>query len=167
VPLADDLSLARASLEQRPAQLHRHCDLPSHFDALAVARLFVGQTCALWTVPVVLEQRAELVCGQLVANAVEHAQSTSRLTLTWTAAALTVSVRDYRATPVPHTRPIDLHALGGRGMHLVTAVAHCWGAHQHPDGNTIWVNLVCQRPKGTSRRPTQQTYPTVSKPARR
>jgi anti-sigma regulatory factor (Ser/Thr protein kinase) len=151
VPLADDLPAARALLEQRPAQLRRHWDLPLHTGAPAAARLFARQTCALWLLPEVLEEFAELVSSELVTNAVQHAQSCSRLTLTCTGSMLRVSVRDYRLTPVPRPRPIDIDVPGGRGLHLVTAVAHSWGTTQHPDGKTIWVNLIGEKyPGGTS-----------------
>jgi len=56
--------------------------------------------------------------------------------------ALRVSVRNCRPTPIPRPRPIDIDALTARGLHLVTALAHCWGTDQHPDGKTIWVHLV-------------------------
>jgi anti-sigma regulatory factor (Ser/Thr protein kinase) len=152
VPLADDLASARALLEQRPAQLRRHCDLPLHRGAPAAARLFARDSCARWSVPQALEELAELVSSELVTNAVQHAHSSSRLTVTWTGSVLRVSVRDYWPTPVPRPRPIDIDAPSGRGLHLVTAVAHSWGADQHQDGKTIWVNLVdAEQPEGPSR----------------
>jgi hypothetical protein len=142
VPLADDLTAARALLEQRPAQLRRHCDLAPHPGAPAIARLFARQTCTLWSLPQTLEQITELVSSELVTNALHHACSSSRLTLTNTASTLRVSLRNYRPTPAPQAQPIDIDALGSPGLHLATAVAHSWGTTQHPDGHTIWVNLV-------------------------
>jgi anti-sigma regulatory factor (Ser/Thr protein kinase) len=103
--------------------------------------MFVRQTCALWSLPELLTELAELVSSELVTNAVEHAHSASRLTLTCIGSRLRVSVRDYRPTPMPRPRPTEIDAPGGRGLHLVTAVARSWGATQHPDGKTIWVNL--------------------------
>jgi anti-sigma regulatory factor (Ser/Thr protein kinase) len=142
VPLAEDRPAARALLEQQPAHLRRHCDLTSHPGAPAVARLFVRQTCALWSLPQILEQLAELVSSELVTNAVQHADSGSRVTLTYTGSMLRVSLRDYRPTPAPWSRPINIHAPRGRGLHLVTAAVHSWGTTPHPDGTTMWVNLV-------------------------
>ncbi|HKS51808.1 MAG TPA: ATP-binding protein [Pseudonocardiaceae bacterium] len=72
-----------------------------------------------------LEQRAELVASEVVTNVVEHAHSSSRLTVSSTGSALRVSVRDYRPTPIPRPRPIDIDAPAGRGLHLVTALAYC------------------------------------------
>jgi anti-sigma regulatory factor (Ser/Thr protein kinase) len=141
VPLAEDLAAARALLEQRPAQLRRHCDLPLHISAPGAARMFVRETCALWSLPEVLTEWAELVSSELVTNAIEHAHSSSRLTVTCFGSMLRVSVRDYRPMPMPRPRPTEIDTPGGRGLHLITAVAHSWGATQHPDGKTIWVNL--------------------------
>jgi two-component sensor histidine kinase len=112
----------------------------------------------LWSVSEALEQLAELVASELVTNAVEHAHSSSRLTLTSTGSALRVSVRDYRPMPLPRPRPIAIDGSGGRGLHLVTLMAHCWGADEHPDGKTMWAQLV-DREHGPRTGPvtTQQT----------
>jgi anti-sigma regulatory factor (Ser/Thr protein kinase) len=117
-------------------------DLPMHDAAPAAARDFVRETCAAWSVPQNTEQLAELVANELVTNAVQHARSSSRVTLTSTKSVLRISVRDYRLSPIPRPRPIDVTASSGRGLHLVAAVAHAWGADPHPDGKTVWVNLV-------------------------
>lgn len=142
VPLADDLPAARALLEQRPPHVRRHRDLPPDHAAPAAARLFVRETCAAWWVGRATGEIVELVSNELVTNAVQHARTSSRLFLTCTESALRVSVRDYRATPAPRPRPIDIAAPSGRGLHLVVALAHTWGVHQHPDGKTIWANVV-------------------------
>jgi anti-sigma regulatory factor (Ser/Thr protein kinase) len=165
VSLAKDVSEARARLDQRPAQLRRHCDLPVHRAAPAAARQFVRQSCQLWSVSEGLEQRAELVASELVTNAVEHAQSSSRLTVTSTGSALRVSVRDYRPTPAPRPHPIALDAPAGRGLHLVTALAYCWGTDEHPDGKTIWAHLVDRKQDAeTGRRLTHQTGQLANTP---
>lgn len=88
------------------------------------------------------EELAELVANELVTNAVQHARSSSRVTLTGSKSALHIAVRDYWPSPIPRPQPIDIAALSGRGLHLVAAVAHTWGADQHPDGKTIWAKLA-------------------------
>ncbi|MBV8992385.1 MAG: ATP-binding protein, partial [Pseudonocardiales bacterium] len=143
VPLATDLPGARALLKQRPPQVRRHWDIPPHSAAPAAARRFVRETCAAWSLPQAVKELAELVSSELVTNAVKHAHSSSRVTLTYTGSALRVSVRDYRPSPIPRPRPIDIAARHGRGLHLVAAMADTWGADQHPDGKTIWANLAC------------------------
>ncbi|MBV9164470.1 MAG: ATP-binding protein [Pseudonocardiales bacterium] len=141
VPLAADLPSARALLQQRPPQVRRHRDLPLHNTAPAAARLLVRESCALWSVPQTVREIAELISSELVSNAVEHAHSSSRLTLTCTTSALRISVRDYRPAPIPRPRPLDIGAPRGRGLHLVAALAQTWGTNQHPDGKTIWATV--------------------------
>jgi anti-sigma regulatory factor (Ser/Thr protein kinase)/anti-anti-sigma regulatory factor len=141
VPVAADLAAARALLEQRPAHVRRHRDLPMHNTAPAAARLFVREVAALWLVPQVAQEIAELLSTELVTNAVEHAHSSSRLTLTCCGTALRVSVRDYSPTPIPRPRPINVGAHRGRGLNLVAALAELWGVERHPDGKTIWARL--------------------------
>jgi anti-sigma regulatory factor (Ser/Thr protein kinase) len=92
-------------------------------------------------VPQDVTERAELVTTELVANAVQHAQSSSRVTLTCTQSALGVSVRDYRPGSIPRPRPIDVASSCGRGLHLVAFLAQTWGGHQHADGKTMWAHF--------------------------
>jgi anti-sigma regulatory factor (Ser/Thr protein kinase) len=141
VPLAADLSSARALLDQRPSHVRCHRDLPVHNAAPAAARRFVREACAAWSVPQAVQEIAELLSNELVSNAVEHARSPSRLTLTCTGSVLRVSVHDYCPAPIPRPRPREVHALRGRGLHLVAALAQGWGVDQHPDGKTVWASL--------------------------
>lgn len=141
VPLAADLASALAILEERPPQVRRHRDLPCHNAAPSAARMLAREVCDAWLLSQAVREVAELVCTELVTNAVEHAHSSSRLTITRTRSTLRVSVRDYCPTPVPRPRPIDINAPRGRGLHLVACLAQVWGVEQHPDGKSIWVSL--------------------------
>lgn len=142
VPLAANLVCAHALLEQRPPQVRRHGDLPMHVTAPAAARQLVREACDAWSVPEPTREVAELVASELVSNAVDHAQSGCRLTVTFTGSTFGVAVRDYRPTPIPRPRPIDIHAHRGRGLHLLAALAHNWGVDPHPDGKTTWAQLT-------------------------
>jgi anti-sigma regulatory factor (Ser/Thr protein kinase) len=143
VPLAADLASARALLDRRPQRVRRDHDLPFHPSAAGGARMFVVQVCAAWAVPHDIGTAAELVASELVSNAIQHAHTPSRLTLTYTGAVLRVAVRDYCPCPAPtRPRPVAIGALRGRGLHLVAALANDWGLDRHPDGKTVWVNLA-------------------------
>jgi anti-sigma regulatory factor (Ser/Thr protein kinase)/anti-anti-sigma regulatory factor len=142
VPLATDLPSARVLLDQRPSYVRRHRDLAMHNAAPAVARRFVREACAAWSVPQAVQEIAELLANELVSNAVEHARSPSRLTLTCTKSTLRVSVHDYLSAPIPRPAPRDIGAPRGRGLHLVAALAQGWGVDQHPDGKTVWASLL-------------------------
>ena len=143
VPLANDLPSARALLPLRPARVQHELHLPLHRSAPATARLCLRQTCTAWSLPPAVAEEAELVATELVSNAIEHAHSDSLLTLSHTGSALRIAVRDYRLTPTPQPRPIDIAAPRGRGLHLVIAMTNTWGVDQHPDGKTVWALLSC------------------------
>ncbi|MDQ3764217.1 MAG: ATP-binding protein [Actinomycetota bacterium] len=147
VHVAPDLPSARALLEQRPPHVRRQRDLPMHNAAPTAARLFVREVCAAWSIPQAVREIAELVSSELVTNAVEHAHSSSRLTVTCTGSALRVSVQDYCSTPVPRLRPMDVLAPRGRGLRLVATLAQGWGVDEYPDGKAIWANLQLDSPE--------------------
>ena len=143
VPMANDLPSARALLPRRPARVQHEHHLPLHHSAPATARLRARQTCTAWSLPQAVADEAELVATELVTNAVEHAHSDSLLTLSHTGSELRIAVRDYRLTPTPQPRPIDISAPRGRGLHLMIAMTNTWGVNQHPDGKTVWALLSC------------------------
>jgi anti-sigma regulatory factor (Ser/Thr protein kinase)/anti-anti-sigma regulatory factor len=147
VPLAADLASAVALLEERPPQVRRHLDLPAHYTAPSAARRLVREACDTWLLSSAVREITELVVTELVTNAVEHAYSSSQLILTLTRSALRVSVRDYCPAPIPRPRPIDINALRGRGLHLVTCLADTWRVEPQPDGKTIWVSLPLDPPE--------------------
>jgi anti-sigma regulatory factor (Ser/Thr protein kinase) len=141
------LDSGRVLIDRRPPQVRRHRDLPMHNAAAAAARQFVRESCEIWEVAPEIREIAELLSSELVSNAVEHAHSSSRLTVTGTGPALRVSVRDYSRTLIPRPRPIDIGGLRGRGLHLVAALSQSWGVHQHSDGKTVWINLQHDAPE--------------------
>jgi anti-sigma regulatory factor (Ser/Thr protein kinase) len=147
VPLAAYLVSARALVENRPPLVRRHRDLPMHSSAAAAGRQLVREACGAWSLPQDICETAELLATELVSNAVEHAHSSSRLTVTYTGTVFRVSVRDYCSTSVPRPRPIDIGASRGRGLHLVAALAQTWRVDPHPDGKTTWANLRVDPPE--------------------
>jgi anti-sigma regulatory factor (Ser/Thr protein kinase) len=99
--------------------------------------MFLSDVCLDWGVADLYEDVA-LVAGELVTNAVVHAASTSRLRIGLDHRGLWVEVRDYRPGDAPRPRPRIIGGHGGRGLHVVDAVAHQWGVTDHPDGKTVW-----------------------------
>lgn len=97
-------------------------------------------------------EAAELVVGELAANAVTHGRVSGRdflLTLTLVRSAeggfgaLRIEVADSRGerlpTPTPEPCPDGEH---GRGLLLVSALATRWGVVPRlPSGKTIWAEL--------------------------
>ncbi|WP_369035028.1 ATP-binding protein [Streptomyces adonidis] len=93
---------------------------------------------------------AELLVSELVTNAVLHAASRFRLTLTAAHGILRCEVTDTgRRTPrVRHAGAAE----SGRGMFLVDALARRWGCHQEGPGKTVWFELGTCGSDGCGRR---------------
>nr|WBO80990.1 ATP-binding protein [Streptomyces sp. SBE_14.2] len=112
-----------------------------------LARLLgVGQLCA-WDVHPALTERAEVVIGELAANAVLHGHVRGRcfrltLVLDATSKLLRVEVSDARGDLCPQisTGPAEAGAIppGGRGLVLVAALADHWDCVPFPpSGKTV------------------------------
>jgi anti-sigma regulatory factor (Ser/Thr protein kinase)/anti-anti-sigma regulatory factor len=148
VPLAAGVASAYALLDQRPLRVRRHRDLPAHPRAAAGARMLVREASAAWSLPPEVGETAELVASELVSNAVDHAHTPSRLTLTYIGALLYIAVRDYCPCPAPvRPRLQELGAFRGRGLHLVAVLAKAWSVDWHPDGKTVWASLAIDAPR--------------------
>lgn len=82
---------------------------------------------------------AELLVSELATNALLHAASRFRLTLSAAHGVLRCEVHDNgRRTP----QVLDAGCSeSGRGMFLVNALARRWGCHQEGPGKTVWFEL--------------------------
>lgn len=145
VPLVADEVAALARMHDRPDVVHRHLNLPNHPASGRVARHAADAACHDWRVPHVADDIV-LITEELVANAVEHAGSQPRMTITFGTGGVTVSVRD--DLPCAPPRP-QLSCVGrpcGRGLQVVTALATRWGVTPHDDGKTVWATLTTGKP---------------------
>lgn len=105
---------------------------------VALARDFVRQH-----VPVLTDDTYDtvlLLTSELVTNAVLHARTALEVGITVTPRSLVVTVFDldlgHRELPSPEVRE------GGRGLVLVTALAHAWAVHRPTDGGkTVWFRV--------------------------
>jgi anti-sigma regulatory factor (Ser/Thr protein kinase) len=141
VPLVEDPADAHAHLWRRPERVTRHRDLPVTETAPAAARALVREACADWAASVA-QDAAEVVASELVSNAVRHARSSCRLSVTIDAAGLHVGVRDYAPGHSARPRPVEVAQAHGRGMHLVAVLATTWGVQEHADGKTVWALIA-------------------------
>jgi anti-sigma regulatory factor (Ser/Thr protein kinase) len=101
-----------------------------------MARAFVREACADWSATAA-EDAAALVVTELVTNAVQHAHSACRVSVTIDPAGVRIGVRDYAPTQL-RPRPVDTARAAGRGLHLVAMLSSTWGVQQHADGKTTW-----------------------------
>lgn len=112
--------------------------LPADPTAPGRARALLRTAAQEWDVDDEVCQDAAMVVTELVANAVDHARTTSTLTVGVDGRGLHLSVRDARTGQAPELRPIDAAAPRGRGLQMVDALSASWGVTPHADGKTVW-----------------------------
>lgn len=107
------------------------------------ARHWVMRTIADAGVGGASNQVVELLTGELVSNAVVHgpAAGAVRVHVRIDGSTVRVGVRDTGGgTPtVGHPEPT---APSGRGLALVEALSSDWGIQAHPDGKTVWFEVL-------------------------
>jgi anti-sigma regulatory factor (Ser/Thr protein kinase) len=140
VPLVADLAAAQMQIGERPGRVQRRRDLPRRLSALAAARALTREVCADWGAGAVVDD-AVFIVNELVTNAVEHARSESRVTLTLDGQRLHVAVRDFSPCEPLRARPTDIYGERGRGLLMTAAMSRSWGVTDHPDGKTVWAVL--------------------------
>ncbi len=136
---------AQTAIDSRPAVVRVRVYLPCDADTPAAARRLVREMCPLWQVDEGLQETAQFVVGELVANAVEHACTGVGLTLERGPHGLRIAVRD--ASPVGFPGPVErstdpLGRVRGRGLELVENLTTAWGVDVQPDGNTVWAEMT-------------------------
>lgn len=137
VHVAADEAEAVALLDVRPRRLSRRAELPCAEQAPKWARLLVEAVYEDWAVSDVASHAALMVVSELATNAVQHARTSSLLTLTLDERGLRIAVRDY----LPGDGPSPGDGIG-MGMALVAAVSRNWGVTPHDDGKTVWAVLA-------------------------
>ncbi|MCK8432455.1 ATP-binding protein [Streptomyces sp. D2-8] len=119
-------------------------ELAAHPGSPAQARRLTRTRLTGWSVCEDTCDSAALVVSELVTNAIVHTASTHIVCeLHDGDDLLRIAVRDEGCAPgQPHaasrTRPEEEH---GRGLLLVDALCHSWGAHEHGPGLLVWAEL--------------------------
>jgi anti-sigma regulatory factor (Ser/Thr protein kinase) len=138
------LMLVRPHLERRP-QVARY-DVVPHAAKVRDIRQFALETLAGWGALEHAGDQVQLIVSELVTNVIRHAaghEATVRLERH--ADRLVVAVVDPDATPPRLTRA-SLDDEGGRGLHLIEAVADRWGTRHLPGGGKIvWCEIALPR----------------------
>ncbi|WP_436984136.1 ATP-binding protein [Streptomyces sp. enrichment culture] len=119
-------------------------ELAAHPGSPAQARRLTRARLNGWSVCEDTCDSAALVVSELVTNAIVHTASTHIVCELHDGDDLVrIAVRDEGCAPgQPHaasrTRPEEEH---GRGLLLVDALCHAWGAHEHGPGLLVWAEL--------------------------
>ncbi len=112
--------------------------IPAH-TATGSARHFAVRTLVDWELPQLIESCA-IIASELAANAVEHAESAFRLTLSREIASLRIAVED----AAPNRRAVKPKPdwVDRSGLAKVVSLASNWGCDITPDGKTVWAELA-------------------------
>jgi anti-sigma regulatory factor (Ser/Thr protein kinase) len=116
-------------------------DLACELTAVAHARRFVAQTVRSWEVTPAHLDDAVLLASELVANAVLHARTETRLTVfARSSGALRVEVYDDNSRVPAAAAPPD-DATSGRGLQVIEQVASNWGVERYAGGKKVWFEV--------------------------
>ncbi|AEV83146.1 hypothetical protein ACWT_2125 [Actinoplanes sp. SE50] len=104
------------------------------------ARALVTEGCLRWELPHLVGP-ASVVVGELVSNAVVHAQTMIDLRLSMGRRYLVVAVRDGSDALPVLPAPASADPLDVRGLLLVQSLAHRWGTLPAHGGKVVWATL--------------------------
>jgi anti-sigma regulatory factor (Ser/Thr protein kinase) len=114
--------------------------------AIRAVRHLVVDTLRAWGEDRLVADAALLV-SELATNAVRHASSPFRVSVSRSDSTVRIAVEDL-GTSEPQLRPADLERLGGRGVALVDAMSLRWGVEPAPVGKVVWCELPTERLAG-------------------
>ncbi len=106
--------------------------------AVSAARQIAIQTLVEWELSHLI-QNCVIVTSELAANAVLHAESVFRLTLSRDVTLLRIAMEDAGGR-VP-TANLRADVPNGSGLAKVQSIASDWGCHVTPAGKTVWAEL--------------------------
>ncbi|GIE77038.1 ATP-binding protein [Actinoplanes philippinensis] len=104
------------------------------------ARDVVTEACLRWALPQLID-RASVIAGELVTNAVVHARTMLSLRLTLSRRHLLLAVRDGSAEVPLLPAAASTDPAAPRGLLLVDALSVRWGSQPTHDGKVVWATL--------------------------
>jgi Histidine kinase-like ATPase domain/MEDS: MEthanogen/methylotroph, DcmR Sensory domain len=108
--------------------------------AIRAVRQFVQSTLVDWGATELLEDAA-IVASELATNAVRHARSPFRVSMSRTGSTFKLMVHD-GSDDSAQAQPFTADAEGGRGLTLVAALCPAWGTEYVADGKIVWAELA-------------------------
>ncbi len=122
-----------------------HLVLSPHPRAVRDARAFVQDRCRAGGVADDACDAAVLLTSEIVTNAFVHGRSDARITVTLGDGTLVVEVGDDNAQ-LPQVVEQRAESVGGRGLFILDGMASSWGTVEHPEGKTVWFELLLSPP---------------------
>ena len=116
-------------------EVHERWLLPNDATAAGVARRHLEH--ALVQLPPETVETARLLISELVTNAIAHGSGLVSMSADYDGQRVRVEVRDESARR-PEARDASLLSDGGRGLHIVDALATEWGATPTGRGKSVW-----------------------------
>lgn len=94
-----------------------------------------------------LADTVSLIVSELTTNAVRHARSSFRVTMSRCGSRVLVEVHDDSSAPA-FLRDREPFSLSGRGLHLVETLSAEWGMTPHAQGGkSVWASLALADPE--------------------
>lgn len=115
--------------------------LPTDLSAAAAARMLVRDCLPQWGLTH-LQDDAELIASELVANALRHGTGPVTITLGRAGDHLLLAVEDAAVTLLPVPRLAGFEATNGRGMHLISTLSNRWGCSAGVSSKVVWAELA-------------------------
>ncbi len=137
------LGAAGAGPDQAAAERRFRFELAAHPGSPAQARRLARARLTGWSVCEDTCDTAALVISELVTNAIVHtASGTVVCELHDGDDLVRIAVRDEGCAPgEPHPSPQRPEEEHGRGLFLVDALCHAWGAQEDGPGLLVWADL--------------------------
>ncbi|MFE2024315.1 ATP-binding protein [Streptomyces hygroscopicus] len=132
-------ALAPIAAEARP-KVKRAFEVAITPDPVRVAhiRRIISAYMRFWGVPTSPADDVVLAVSELVTNGVEHGRGDVDLRVRHTGVELCVDVIDENPAPA-RLRTAEAHDVCGRGLFLVSVLAHAWGVSNN--GRTTWATF--------------------------
>lgn len=124
-----------------PFHVQTTTSLPADLTAAGAARTLIRTWLPRWGLSH-LQDDAELVASELVANAMRHGAAPVTLTIGSNEGHLVLAVEDAAATLLPIPRQASDEATGGRGMILIGALSARWGCSAGTYSKVVWAELA-------------------------
>ncbi|MER7208869.1 ATP-binding protein [Streptosporangium sp. NPDC000239] len=121
--------------------------IPHEARNVASARRFVQGIAIEWNTAEAVPEIAELLTSEIVTNTIVHGATSPttappvHITVMREGKLMMVETCD-SSSAIPRTRNAAPMEISGRGLTVVRELAHNWGWLPHPNGKSVWFELV-------------------------